>query len=88
LVTLVACAVNYNYQSAKHTDPDASYGLALITCFGDFYSGGELFLSDLGYGLKIIPGDFVLLKSSQVQHEVLSYEGVRHSLVLFADQNL
>jgi hypothetical protein len=65
-----------NRISGPHRDQqDPKLGYAGLFAAGSFTSGGSLFFSQLNLRVRLLPGDFVLLRGRVLEHEIEAWEG-------------
>jgi hypothetical protein len=56
-----------------HQDPKLAY--AGLFAAGNFKSGGHIFFPQLNLQVRLLPGDFVLLRGRVLEHEIEAWEG-------------
>lgn len=56
-----------------HQDPKLAY--AGLYAAGNFKSGGSIFFPQLNLRVRLLPGDFVLLRGRVLEHEIEAWEG-------------
>jgi hypothetical protein len=75
-LTYDGMAILWNVMSQLHTDKqDPIFGWACICIFGGPFTGGELYLPNIGLRLRMQPGDIVFLKGRVVRHMTLDWSG-------------
>ncbi|GJN88856.1 hypothetical protein Rhopal_001827-T1 [Rhodotorula paludigena] len=80
-------ALLWNQTVDAHRDgQDAKFGWLAETVAGRF-SGGEMFLPQLGIVIPLQPGDLLLIRSALLEHCVLPFEGERYAVVAFRHQS-
>ncbi|KAJ3090991.1 hypothetical protein HDU96_003179, partial [Phlyctochytrium bullatum] len=81
-------AVNALCQTNPHVDPhDSVEGMCIVLPIGE-YTGGDLVLVNSGFRLRIPSGHPVAFRSRTITHFNTSFDGVRHSIVFFTDNDL
>jgi hypothetical protein len=66
----------FNRRSGRHRDSqDPPLAYAGLYAAGNFTSGGSLYFHQLNLRVHLLPGDFVLLRSRVLEHEIESWEG-------------
>jgi hypothetical protein len=66
----------FNRSSGKHVDsqdPKAAY--AGLFAAGNFTSGGVLHIPGLNLRVRLLPGDFVLIRGRVLEHEIEPWDG-------------
>lgn len=66
----------FNRLSGRHVDSqDPQLAYAGLYAAGNFTSGGHLYFCQLNLRVRLLPGDFVLLRGRVLEHEVEAWEG-------------
>jgi hypothetical protein len=66
----------FNHRSGRHRDSqDPPLAYAGLYVAGNFTSGGSLYFRQLNLQVRLLPGDFVLLRGRVLEHEIESWEG-------------
>jgi hypothetical protein len=66
----------FNRCSGCHTDSqDPVLGYAGLYAIGNFTSGGSVYFPDLKLRVRLLPGDFVLLRGRVLRHLIEPWEG-------------
>lgn len=66
----------FNRMSGIHTDSqDPHLAYAGLKIAGDFTSGGQLEIPDLDLRLRMLPGDFALIRGRVLKHGILPWDG-------------
>jgi hypothetical protein len=66
----------FNRRSGRHRDSqDPPLAYAGLYAAGNFTSGGSLYFRQLNLWVRLLPGDFVLLRGRVLEHEIESWEG-------------
>ena len=65
-----------NRISGRHRDSqDPKLAYAGLYAAGNFTSGGHLFFPQLNLRVRLLPGDFVLLRGRVLEHQIEAWEG-------------
>lgn len=80
----------FNQHSGRHRDSqDPKLAYAGLFAAGNFTSGGRLFFPQLNLWVRLLPGDFVLLRGRVLEHEIEAWEkGQRISIPHFTHTSL
>jgi hypothetical protein len=66
----------WNVLSQLHNDKqDPIFGWALITILGGPFTGGELYLPNLGLRVRMQPGDIIFLRGRVLRHLTMDWVG-------------
>ena len=66
----------FNRQSGIHRDSqDPPLAYAGLYAAGNFTAGGSLYFRQLNLRVRLLPGDFILLRGRVLEHEIESWEG-------------
>ena len=66
----------FNRRSGRHQDSqDPQLAYAGLYAAGNFKSGGYLYFHELNLQVRLLPGDFVLLRGRVLEHEIEAWEG-------------
>jgi hypothetical protein len=66
----------FNRLSGRHRDSqDPPFAYAGLYAAGNFTSGGFLYFRQLNLRVRLLPGDFVLLRGRVLEHEIEPWEG-------------
>ena len=66
----------FNRLSGRHVDSqDPQLAYAGLYAAGNFTSGGYLYFHQLSLRVRLLPGDFVLLRGRVLEHEIEAWEG-------------
>jgi len=69
----------WNVLSQLHNDKqDPIFGWALIPILSGPFTGGELYLPNLGLHVRMQPGDIIFLRDRVLCHVTLDWEGGQH----------
>jgi hypothetical protein len=87
-----ACVVNRGWDDPPagniHRDvKESQYGYSCIAVCGD-YEGGDLILWDLAIKIQLVPSDLLLFPDSLIHHSNEAVRGIRHSIVVFTQENM
>ena len=66
----------FNRISGRHRDhQDPKLAYAGLYAAGNFKSGGRVFFPQLNLRVRLLPGDFVLIRGRVLEHEIEAWEG-------------
>ena len=83
-------AIMYNRKTPPHADRQDPYrGWAVMITFGNFTTGGTLYIRRLRLRIRYLPGDVVVLRGRLLEHEVEEWGlGQRVSIAHFTHESL
>ena len=68
--------VLFNRISGNHLDgQDPRLGYAGLYSCGTFTSGGWIYFRQLKLKIRLLPGDFILIRGRVLEHEILEFDG-------------
>ncbi|KAF8833317.1 hypothetical protein BDN67DRAFT_917271 [Paxillus ammoniavirescens] len=75
--------VLFNRISGRHMDSqDPRFSYAGLFTAGSFTSSGYIYLCQLNLQIRLFPGDFVLVRSRVLEHEIEQWYGSQHISIL------
>jgi hypothetical protein len=75
--------VLFNRRSGRHRDSqDPRLAYASLYAAGNFKSGGYIYFHALNLRVRLLPGDFVLIRGRDLEHEVKAWEGGQRISIL------